>query len=62
MIDNRKKYSHQKLAHKLYLSEDTRGALESESKRLNLPMSSVVDLLIRQHLIEDKRDDRRRRA
>jgi len=50
MIDNRKKYSPRKIAHKLYLSEEARALLEAESVRVSVPMSVVVELLIRNHL------------
>ena len=52
MLHNRKK----KTAHKLYLSEASHLALERESIRLSLPMSVVVDLLIRKHLVVEDND------
>jgi hypothetical protein len=55
MTDNQKKVTRRKKAQRVYLSADSLAAIERESFRLSMPMSMVVDLLIRKHLVEAER-------
>lgn len=50
MIDNRKKFTAHKRPHKFYLSDEARAILERASDLQALPMSTLVELLIRTHL------------